>query len=263
MKKMLVIVLALALLCTLAIGTTLSYFTDDDFNTNTMTVGNVEIEQHEVFVANSSLLPYNGDPTKAEAESDITFDPAKNAVVKTVTVENTGSEAAYIRTLFAFEGVKVENSNTYIDPVAHAEGTAPIIHVDHNDDKVGTWAYMGSVKIDAVDYFVYSFTYKAAVPAPVAGAQDNTASTTAPSLKAIALDCDQGNAFFDAVGADYNILVLSQAVQVTGFAPAENATAEEQAAAIAAAFTAAFPLDKDSEDNATVIPATWFEQTQG
>ena len=250
MKKTLAIILALALLCTLAIGSTLSYFTDDDFDKNTMTVGNVLIDQKETFATNAPLRPYIGDPTQPENETDTEkrFDLAKNAVQKLVTVENIGSEAAYIRTLFAFEGVKYVGTDTYVNPLAHEEDTAPIIHVDYNTDtNVGAWAYMGSVKIGEVDYFVYSFTYSEAVPGYAVDAEDKkTTTTTAPSLKAIALDCAQGNAFSEAVGAGYDVLALSQAVQTAGFTGAT---------AVADAFAAAFPL---GEGNA--IPATWFAQ---
>ena len=47
MKKTLAFILAVALLCIMAVGTTLTYFTDTDFDKNTMTVGKVEIIQNE------------------------------------------------------------------------------------------------------------------------------------------------------------------------------------------------------------------------
>ena len=244
MKKKLAIVLAVALLCIMAVGTTLTYFTDTtEVDTNTMAVGNVKIEQVEDFDAGAKLLPYNGDPTKTGFTEEL------NAVTKAVTVKNIGSEAAYIRTLFAFEGVKDQETNKYVNPVEKG-----IIHVEYNTDKiadtetkVGAWAHVGSIKVGEVDYFVYSFTYSAALAA-------GTDSVTPFSLKAIALDCNQGNEFYNNVGTDgkYNILVLSQAVQTAGFTGAT---------AVADAFAAAFPLDKDGEGNATVIPTTWFPQT--
>ena len=222
MKKKLAIALALVLLCTLAVSNTLTYFqATTDVKTNTMTVGNVKIEQIEEFADKTSLRPYIGNPNETATK----FDPALNAVTKTVTVKNTGTEAAFIRTLFAFEAVNGA------DPVASA---SPIIHVNYNTDtNVGTWASIGSVTVDGALYYVYSFTYTAAV------AGNNNA--TEASLKAIALDCKQDNKFFEAVGAEYNVLVLSQAVQSTGFADA------------AAAFTAAFPLGENSANL-----ADWF-----
>lgn len=217
MKKILVFILAVALLCTIAVGTTLTYFTDTDFDANTMTVGKVEIEQNEVFTADAPLRPYIGEvPTSGD------FDATNNnAVTKEVTIKNTGSETAYIRTLFAFEAV---NGN---DPVA-----AKILHVNYNS-AAGTWEKLSVNPISitrtvdgqetTTQYYVYSFAYNSTL---VGGA------TSAVSLKQIALDYQQGNAFSDAVGGKYDILVLSQAVQFQGFATAD------------AAFTAAFPVSE-------------------
>ena len=214
MKKALAIILAVALLCIMAVGTTLTYFTDTDFDKNVMTVGKVEIEQIEVFSANSALRPYIG-----EVPDTGDFDTAKNAVTKTVTVQyNTETEEAYIRTLFAFEAFNG-------DPIANSK-----IHA--NFTSAGNVACVGSVVVDGVTYIVYSFTYNS----PVTGN-----AITEASLKQIALDCSVGNEFYEAVGAEYNILVLSQAVQSTGFANAADA------------FAAAFPY---GENNANV--ANWF-----
>ncbi len=77
MKKIISLVLVLVLALT-AIGGTLAYFTDTDTATNTFTVGNVEIKLNEEFPENE-LHP--GE---------------ENALVKKVTVENTGSEDAYM-----------------------------------------------------------------------------------------------------------------------------------------------------------------------
>ena len=232
MKKTLIIALALVLLCTLAIGGTLTYFTDKDFDKNTMTVGNVKIEQIEDLSEDLSLFPYVGDPTKTETK----FDPSLNAVQKTVTVKNIGSEPAYVRTLFAFEAVKFKNAEA-VDPIA-----AGIIHADYNTDAaVGTWELMGSVTVGNDLYYVYSFTYASAL------AKD---ATTPASLKAIALDSEQGNEFYDAVGSEYNVLVVSQAVQTAGFTGTTTAVAD--------AFAAAFPFGEDGVGNQTVIPSDWF-----
>ena len=224
MKKTLAFILAIALLCMMAVGTTLTYFTDTDFDKNTMTVGKVDIEQIENFTNNSALRPYIGTPV---ADTNGLWDTNKNAVTKTVTVENkTGSEAAYIRTLFAFEAVN--NAN----PVGRE------IHVNYNTDtNVGTWTPMGSVVVNEVTYYVYAFTYVNAV---------NGGVTTAASLKQIALDCNEGNNFS---GGEYEILVVSQAVQAQGFTAAEGKTAAEVALSVA------FPLGENN-----TIPANWFPQ---
>lgn len=226
MKKILVFILAVALLCSIAVGTTLTYFTDTDFDANTMTVGEVKIEQLEQQRDGDAYVPFDATNTKLypyTGKGDMVggwLKTAENAVDKIVSVKNTGSETAYIRTLFAFEAV---NGN---DPVA-----AKILHVNYNSE-VGVWEKLAVNPITitktvngaevTTQYYVYSFTYTNALAGGV---------TSEASLKQIALDYQQGNAFSDAVGGKYDILVLSQAVQYQGFATAD------------AAFTAAFPID--------------------
>lgn len=227
MKKTLAILLAMALLCIMAVGTTLTYFTDHAGQANIMTVGEVKIEQieqqrdgdaYKAFDPNSTkLYPYTGKGDKVGGWLKTT----ENAVDKIVTVKNTGSEDAFIRTLIAFEAVE---SN---DPVVSGA-----ILVNYNQaDGVGIWKSEGSFTNNSgVTYFVYSFTYKEAL----AG---GTNSVSDPSLKQIALSGDAGNSFS---GGSYDILVLSQAVQFQGFADAD------------AAFEAAFPITE-------VELAEWFQ----
>ncbi len=238
MKKILAIVLVMCLLCITAIGTTLSYFTDTDMDKNTMVVGNVKIEQVEQkrdengnlvnLVADNNnvtslgkLYPYIGTVTT----TDGWFDTAKNAVDKIVTVKNIGSEAAYIRTLFAFEAVGGA------DPI---DSATKKIHVNYSDASVGEWKYMGSFEIENdTTYFVYSFTYKDIV----AGKTNTTTVETAPSLKQIALDCSVGNEFAGQIEGSYDILVVSQAVQAIGFENAATAFVEAFGALNAEWFT--------------------------
>ena len=203
MKKILAIALVIALLSTLAIGTTLSYFKDTAYEKDTMTVGNVKITQ-TVTSGSTALRPYIGT---IPADN---FVDANNAVTKNVTVTNIGSESAYIRTLFAFEAVNQAN------PV----GTK--VHADYNKtDGVGTWASEGEITVGTVKYYVYSFTYTNEV---LGG---NT--TTVASLEKIALDCSVENDFADQIVGDYDILIVSQAVQSTGFTAIGTKSAAEVA----------------------------------
>ena len=217
MKKILAIALVMALLSIATIGGTLSYFTATDSDVNTMEVGNVKIEQLEQQRKDDGLVPFNatklypytGDGTLVDGW----LDTQKNAVDKIVSIQNTGSESAFIRTLFAFEAV----DGTEPNPVVSGD-----ILVNYNQDTtVGTWAYAGSFTKNSVTYYVYSFTYAKALAA-------GTDSVSAPRLKQIALNGAAGNSFS---GGSYNILVLSQAVQSTGFGTA------------AEAFTAAFEIN--------------------
>ena len=227
MKKVLAIALVMAMLSIMAVSGTLSYFTSSDGKVNTMAVGNVQITQMEFqrddegrFVAFTAtkLYPYTGDSTLV---NDDWYDTAKNAVDKIVTIKNTGSEDAFIRTLFAFEAVMDSQGNP-TDPV----GTTILVNYNTNTD-VGEWKKLDVDPISITKnevttyYYVYSFTYANALAA-------NSRVASDPSLKQIALNGAAGNNFS---GGSYDILVLSQAVQAQGFG--DN---------VAAAFTAAFPI---------------------
>lgn len=240
MKKTLAMVLALALLCVLAVNSTLSYFTDTAAAANTMTVGKVDIEQIEQkhdengalvnLAANADgvtslgrLYPYTGG-----AAVDGWFSTANNAMDKIVTVKNTGSEAAYVRTLFAFEAVNGA------DPIATS-----IIQANFSGPSVGALKAETTtpIKVKGVQYFVYSFTYDAALA---------SGATSAASLKQFYLDSSVGNGFADAIGGSYEILVISQAVQTQGFAAAGGKTAAQVA------------LDTAFGEVNAANAATWF-----
>ena len=109
-KKLLALVLVVALAATAVIGGTLAYFTDTDEATNTFTVGGVKIdliEQQvnkegtalEAFAQNQVLMPIVGS---AQGEKDAFGQPtAENYIDKMVTIKNTGKSAAYVRAYFA------------------------------------------------------------------------------------------------------------------------------------------------------------------
>lgn len=237
MKKTIAIILALSLLCIMAVGTTLTYFTDTDGAANTMTVGKVAITQHEYYRTGTDvaewhpsegsaytprLYPFTGNSEKdGNKYGDYEmYDTSKNAIDKIVTVSlDENSKAAYVRTLFAFEAVGVGNDN----PI----NNAIILNVNESG---GAWkqCMLGENAItfekSGVTYYLYSYTYT----------EKLTTGTTAPSLLQFYLDNEAGNEFS---GGSYNILVLSQAVQVQGFGSA------------AEAFTAAFPYDDATIDD--------------
>lgn len=77
-KKILAMCLCVAMLAIAIVGGTLAYFTDTDTQTNVFTNGNIDIQLNEVFPDNE-LIP--GE---------------KNALQKEVTVQNIGSENAYM-----------------------------------------------------------------------------------------------------------------------------------------------------------------------
>lgn len=266
--------LVVILLSSLAINTAVSYFKDSAFASHTMTVGNVHVSQYEMYrdgdgLGNWStfldpemptLLPVVGDttPVATEIPGLGVYDMvnAANVLDKIVCVENTGNEAAFLRTLFAFEMLPVTdeigNVVGWLDPVADGQ-VVPVYNRN-----AGTWECTGYsfIKND-VYYMVYAYTYTGqlqAAPNPegeMTATEPNTAPTTdtatmpanisAPSLLQVYLAHTVGNEFYQAIGTAYEILILSQAVQTTELANAKEA------------FQTAFPY---GQDGANV--AKWF-----
>ena len=253
MKKKLTMCLSVALIAVMVISGTLAYLTSEDGDINTMTLGNVEIEQHEyqraenedgtlktdtideqtsyvleAFEQGKELLPIVGDPSTGEAGWDDTtvrmtlvdsygsmqVFAGKNAVDKFVTVENTGKTDAYVRTLVAIE-----------------VGTA-------NPDLIGTsyhstWTpnEIGVVEIDGNNYLVLEYAYNGAEFSDGTWRHENgivpAGDTTYPNLSQVYLKSVATNEDCEAIDGNNNgmldILVLSQAVQAEGFADAQTA----------------------------------------
>ncbi len=119
-KRIVTIALVVALVAIAAVGT-LAYFTDTDDATNTFVVGNVSIDLIEeerdgnggtkAFTQNKKLYPIVGS---AQGEKDDLGMPiAKNYVDKMVTIQNTGSEKAYIRAYFAIPSALDDGYETF------------------------------------------------------------------------------------------------------------------------------------------------------
>ena len=116
MKKIKITAIALAVVLVIGgvVGGTLSYLTDSDGDINVMTVGNINIELHELqrefdannqpiglvdFEQSKTLLPIVGS---AQGTKDAYGMPiAANFVDKIAYVENTGKNDAYVRVLVA------------------------------------------------------------------------------------------------------------------------------------------------------------------
>ena len=222
-KRIITISLVIALLATCFAGT-YAYLQDTDAAKNTMTVGNVTIEQIEQkrganglesFTDPYKLVPYTGSvgangvanaygaSFTMDGVEYTMFDQSKNAIDKIVTVENTGTEEAYIRTLFAFE-VPAGNEDFLFDRTLNITFTGALEATER------------IIEVDGVKFYVCYCYY---------GNDSKLASgaTSAPSLRQIYLNANAGNDWYEAVGDEYDILVLSQAVQAQGFDDAETA----------------------------------------
>lgn len=230
-KKILAIVLCVAMLAIAIVGGTMAYFTDTDADVNVMALGNVRIVQNETdrngnaYVDGQKLLPcvkgegyLSKDGTMTDTDGKTTLaiwdKSINNEIDKFVSVTNGGTEDAYVRTILAFETVRsyVEGSSTeYTDLHDHFF----LMNGDYTylKDNAGNFVY---VTIDGTEYVLAVKTYTEPLKA---------GETTTASLRQFALTWEAGNEVYDFFGESYDILVLSQAVQVAGFETAGAETA--------------------------------------
>ncbi len=235
-KRTLTMIVAMVAALLIATTGTLAYLTDTDGAVNVMTIGNVDIEQIEEqrpeigsteledFEQFKPLLPavhdtnddnkiawapeeewpvpedYTGDHPEAYKvfNNNIT-----NVQDKFVSVENTGKNDAYVRTIIAYEW---------------PEELDDLVHISINDiDGVVSYEDCGFVELDGVRYQVYAFVYDEAL-AP--------GEVSVPSLKQVFLNKATTSEDVALFGENFEVLALSQAVQADGFDNAEEALDE-------------------------------------
>ncbi len=144
----------------------------------------------------------------------------ENAVDKFVTVENTGKTDAYVRTIIAYELGSVSEDKFEDVIMTSCFMTAQ-----------GVWKVtdIGAVEIDGNNYFVSEYIYNGAKA--LGGVHENgvlpAGDTTYPSLAQVYMKATATNEDVEKIDGNkngtYDILVVSQAVQVAGFADAETA----------------------------------------
>lgn len=252
-----ILIMSLVLSIALATTGTLAYLTDSDADVNVMTLGKVSIEQHEYervvnaegtykigtvdgqdsyilkeFTQLKPLLPIVGDPSTGEAGWDpqgvrmsqvgshgsMSVFAGKVAQDKFVTVENTGRSDAYVRTYVALEAGSLTAGQ-------HDKVIGTSYH------KTWTKNEIGICKINNNNYFVIEYTY--------AGAKldDGTyrhkdgilpaGDTSYPNLSQVYMNSIATNDDVEALDGNKNglfdILVLTQAVQASGFDAVKDA----------------------------------------
>jgi predicted ribosomally synthesized peptide with SipW-like signal peptide len=175
-KKITAISLTIALLAIAIVGASLAYFTDTDNETNTFTVGGVEIdliEQQrgadglEDFEQDKVLMPIVGS---AQGDKDEYGMPvAANYVDKIVTVENTDVSDAYVRAYFAIpsaldDGYETFNAGMNVlhfdfgNKPAEGGGFTTTYGVEWIWKHGEAWNYYETV-IDGINYNVYFADY--------------------------------------------------------------------------------------------------------
>ena len=196
MKKQLACsVLCLALLLIMMLGTTVAWFSDSASTNNTMVVGKISIEQT---VQNETNQPVMMPTVKVD---------------KAITVTNKGNQPCYARTLIAFEDKLLADGKTmveYLDLGARIE----IPGVNNPYDKVQFTAADGTV------YTVGYYIHETALTTEEGG-------KSYTCLNSITLQAEAPNEWHEAAGTEYQILVLSQAVQTAGL-PTNAAQALDQ-----------------------------------
>lgn len=227
-KKILAIVLCVAMLAIAIVGGTMAYFTDTEAAQNVMTTGKVDISQLEQqrdangtlvdFVQNKPLMPavYVDGVTADNFVQNGYYNPGvKNAVDKIITVKNEAAagainQDAYVRTILAFE------TNT-----EYEAGTSNVLR----DGKTIFDTYIGTlgdftllsrdpITVNGVQYVLAVKVYEEAlVPQQI----------SYPSLKQIFLSPDADNEVALLFGDSYTILAVSQGTQTAGFDSAEQA----------------------------------------
>ncbi|MBQ4579959.1 MAG: hypothetical protein IJA83_04800 [Clostridia bacterium] len=169
-KSKLLLIASLVLALTMTLGSTLAYLTDMDSETNTFTMGKVDIELEEVFDQNANLWP--GEETNKDAE--IKNEGATPAWVwMTVVVPENLKD--YVTPVWASEAIKNSVTTatdaegnlvyTYLVPTTLAAGasTGKIL------DAMEMSALVDIRSIDGVDYWVI---IEGGEPKPIAKYED-------------------------------------------------------------------------------------------
>ena len=227
-KKLFTVALALIIAITAITGASLAYLNDTDYAKNVMVTGNVKIVQNERdrdgndFQNGQKLLPAVYTNLSKDLEIDdadgnkinVWGNSINNELDKFVSVTNTGTEDAYIRTIIAFETCEIYEAGT-----TNVVGWLHDMYLGVNTKNV-KFLYLDEAKTQPMIITVGDTRYALAVCTyadPVAAG-----ATTASSLRQIFLAPSAGNEFYDLIKnsqdvREYDILCLSQAVQAEGF----------------------------------------------
>ncbi len=205
-------------------------FWNTDFTSDVLQVGNVDIEQTEVFDNSASIMP--GIEVKKE-----------------ITVTNIGESDAYIRTIIAVEDtydmgadLKLhfncscadgESCNAWNQP---DNGVDDWLQIQVTDKTTGQWTV----------YTIGIFDYA------VAGLENAIlpAGESVKSLGSFMIKADADNDFALKAGESIEIYTLTQAVQTSGFRTAEDA------------FAATFDIGTIGYEDDAII-AEWFGEYLG
>ena len=264
MKKFLLSALAVVAVVALAITGTIAYLQWDDSDVNVMTLGNVEIVQHE-YQRNDGVGHTNTQENPAKEGDLVSFDQKQpiypavyhgdmdEAYVAEKTdlfwwgyyTNNVGGNGLWDDAKLSNVRDKiiiVENTGksdcyyrTYI-AVECPEGMTvgdnykggDEIMLNQNGHSLFKWEDIGYATVDGVRYLIKVATYQTVL---------KQGEISRPSLLQVVLTHSATNEDMEALGGDLNVLAFSQAVQAEGFDNAEQA--------LNAAFPDAHPFGGD------------------
>lgn len=263
-KRTIATLISVLLVLVLSVGSTVAYLQDTDSAVNVMTLGSVHIVQNEEerdengdlvkFTQDQPLYPavYEGEPWSSSIpwaddeewpggdEAWKVVEENSNVIDKFVTITNTGKSEAYVRTLIAYEGDAYNGEEIHIVHNSHKSSNPDV------SGKFLSEEYLGRYEIDGVAYDVVAYTYKD----PLA-----KEATTIPSLKQVYMDKGCDNEDVEKYGETYDILAVSQAVQVQGFEDVNN-----NGSAADDALNEAFNLGKElKHEDCRELIISWFE----
>ena len=257
MKKIIALLLVIALTAALSVSLTMAYLQDTDEDVNVMTLGNVYIEQHEYqrvvnadgsykkdkvdgedsymlesFKQGKPLYPIVGDPSSPDGYLSAGYDTTH---VYMSQVDSYGYMDVFAGKNAQDKFVTVENtgkSAAYVRTLVALEiGSADPELLGTSYHKTWEKNTIGKIVIDGNTYELTEYIYKGAL------LNDNTwrhqngvlpaGETTYPSLSQVYLGADATNEDVEKLDGNKNgtfdILVLSQAVQAEGFTDAQTA----------------------------------------
>lgn len=230
-RKVIAMVLVLALTVAMSVAGTIAYLKDDDAETNVFTVGNVEIDLKEDFVQNSKLFPGVD-------------------VNKDVWVENTGSEEAYVRVHIAFPKVLDSGDPDFAAyanklhwnftgaSVADGQWNWHATNVNSDHATMKGWPGNGGdwnsyeVTLDGIEYTVYVATYETKLAGKTGDAVVKTETTaldkvyldtTITNEDLFSLDDVLGGKDAEKLDGVWDIKVVAEGGQVAGFENAYDA----------------------------------------
>lgn len=220
------LLVALVLSVAMATTGTLAYLTDEDKDVNTMTLGKVEIVQNEQkwnedktelieYKNDEPLYPYIGQlgwtQTAVENGAYRQF-TMKNVQDKYVTVTNTGKSDAYVRTIIAAEMGEYTTVDEFRNKVIGFSR-----NVENGDEFKfpGAWVWEKFQVVELEDgnnYLIMTAVHQNPV---------KPGDTTIPSLLQVYMNKECDNEEVEKVDGNkngkYDIIALSQAIQVNGF----------------------------------------------